>query len=466
VLSRLPIRAKVTLVFAVVMAVVLATTSLVVFVEFRSDLDHAFKDSLRARAGDIAALVHQAGAGSDSSRRSPLIEDGDNLAQIIDARDGKVLDSPPHLRGASLLPGERLRRARSKTVFFERHDPRKPATRLRVFALPVRAAGRPIVIAVAQTTEDRDDALTDLAALLALGSGAALLLASMVGYGVAAAVLRPVERMRLQAERISASSPGMRLPVSEADDEVGRLGSTLNAMLARLESAFARERTFVADASHELRTPLAVLKTELELALRSNRPKHELEAALRSASEETDRLAQLAEDLLVIARSDQSGLQISRSPTEAGDLFDVIAERFSRRVADHHRELRIRAPAGLTFEADPPRVEQALSNLVENALRHGAGAISLSATAEGAVVRLAVADEGEGFPPAFLAQAFERFSRADAARSRGGAGLGLAIVEAIALAHGGRAGARNRADGPEVWIELPAPLMVGRTCAS
>ena len=154
------------------------------------------------------------------------------------------------------------------------------------------------------------DALRNLAGTLLIGGPIALLLASLAGYGAAAAALRPVERMRRRAAEIQAAEPGTRLPVGPADDEIGRLGETLNLMLERLEAAFARERTFVADASHELRTPLAILKAELELALREGRSVEELEAALRSAAEETDRLVQLAEDLLVIARVEQGRLPI------------------------------------------------------------------------------------------------------------------------------------------------------------
>ena len=136
----------------------------------------------------------------------------------------------------------------------------------------------------------------------------ALLLAAVAGYGLAAAALRPVEAMRARAEEISASTPGARLPEPPARDEISRLAETLNEMLSRLEASIEHERRFVADASHELRTPLALLKAELDLALRRKRTHAELEQALRSASEETDRLTLLAEDLLLIARSDAGEL--------------------------------------------------------------------------------------------------------------------------------------------------------------
>jgi signal transduction histidine kinase len=232
-------------------------------------------------------------------------------------------------------------------------------------------------------------------------------------------------------------------------------------MLARLEEAFARERRFVSDASHELRTPLAILKGELELARRKGRSVQELEAALRAAAEETDRLVQLAEDLLVIARSDQGRLPIRTSDVRVRELLTIVRERFARRAADRQAELLVDGRDDLVAEADPRRLEQALGNLIDNALRYGGRRIQLAATAEGDTVELHVRDDGPGFPAGFIDSAFDRFTRADLARGRGGAGLGLAIVDAIARAHGGRAHARNRPEaGADVWLTLP-PRPVG-----
>jgi signal transduction histidine kinase len=232
---------------------------------------------------------------------------------------------------------------------------------------------------------------------------------------------------------------------------------TLNEMLARLESAFERERRFVADASHELRTPLALLRTELEVALRRPRPREELTAALRSAAEETERLVRLAEDLLLIARADEGALPIRPEVTPAVELLERVRGRFAARAAALGRELDVTPSNGLVVDADPARVEQALGNLVDNALQHGAGAVTLFARRIDDSVELHVTDEGGGFPPEFVERAFDRFSRADDARSERGSGLGLSIVTLIASAHGGRAHAANRpGGGADVWLELTA----------
>jgi signal transduction histidine kinase len=308
----------------------------------------------------------------------------------------------------------------------------------------------------------RERALELLNGALVIGGGLTLLAAALAGYGLALAVLRPMEEMRRAAARISDVDPAARLPLPVAQDEVHRLGYTLNEMLARLQHARDRERTFVSDASHELRAPLSVLKTEVEVALRTENPPEALRAALRVVGDEADRLSQLAEDLLVIARSDAGRMDLDRRPVHARDVLADIERRFRVRAREHDRRLELDAADGLVVLADVPRVEQALSNLVENALRHGAGTITLSARphgdGDGDCVELHVLDEGAGLVPEFLPHAFERFSRAHAGRTGGGTGLGLAIVDVIASAHGGRAGLENRVDqaGTDAWLRLPA----------
>jgi signal transduction histidine kinase len=294
-------------------------------------------------------------------------------------------------------------------------------------------------------------------AAFALGGAVAVVLASLVGYALASAALRPVEAMRRRAAEVSASGSQQRLPVPPARDELHRLGETLNRMLDRLETALQRERAFVDDASHELRTPLAAHKAELELALRYGASSEELRRAIASAIEEADRLSQLAEALLVIARSDKGELLLRLEPIEVSDLFATVRDRLSGRAERDGRSLVFEDASHGSVEADRMRVEQALGNLVENALRYGGGTIRVWSRAADERMEIHVSDEGAGFPSDFLPHAFERFRRADTARSGDGTGLGLAIVKAIALAHGGQAAARNaNGGGADVWIDLQA----------
>lgn len=442
-----------TAVFAGVMALLLLGLGLFLYLRLGHELDSAIAQGLRNRAGDVAALVEQADSGLAQSGRSPLTEQGENLAQILDA-SGRVVDSTPSVRPRALLSRPELRRALRGTILVTTRAGDEPA---RVLATPVSAQGERLVVVVATELEDRDEAVRNLGGLLLIGGPVALLVAALAGFAALTAALRPVESMRRRAAAIHDAAPGQRLPVPPARDEIARLGDTLNAMLGRLEAAFARERTFVSDASHELRTPLAILKAELELALRGGRSVAELEAALRSALEEADRVVQLAEDLLVIARSDQGRLPIRATELDVDELLNSVRDRFALRAADQRVELSVVEAGRVSLVADPLRLEQALGNLVDNALRHGGRRIELQGESVGDSIALHVRDDGPGFPEAFIASAFQRFTRADTARGRGGAGLGLAIVAAIALAHGGAVAARNRrGGGADVSIRLPA----------
>jgi two-component system, OmpR family, sensor kinase len=431
------------------MALVLVAVGLFVYSRVGSDLDAALETSLRTRADDLAATA--AAAGGATAERNRLVERDESLAQVI-GPDGGVEYGSPGFERRPLLRGAELARARREPVFIDRDAVSGFDERVRLLARP--ADGR-IVVAGA-TREDRDEALEALGRVLVIGGPVALLLAALAAFGVATAALRPVNAMRGEAAEISRLGSGRRLPVPPGGDELAQLGATLNEMLDRLERSAERERAFVSSASHELRTPLALLKAELELALREGRSPEELRDAVASAAAESDRLVQLAEDLLVLARADEGRLPVRPEPLDAGELLATTARRFEARAAESGRQLRVEGADALAVHADRLRAEQALANLVDNALRHGEGAIELRAEQAGDGVRLHVLDRGPGFDPALDGRAFERFARGDRARSRGGTGLGLAIVDAIARSHGRGAGAETRdGGGADAWIELP-----------
>jgi signal transduction histidine kinase len=202
--------------------------------------------------------------------------------------------------------------------------------------------------------------------------------------------------------------------------------------------------------------PLAVIKTELEFARRDDQSVEELRAAIVSVDEEADRLTRLTEDLLTMARSDRGGPVIHRQPLVVSELMGAIAERFASRAAAADRPISIEADGGASILADRSLLEQAVGNLVENSLRYGAGGIRVWSRSDDGAVELHVTDQGPGVPPGFSEMAFDRFARGDRARGRGGAGLGLSIVRAVARAHGGEAHLRNlEPTGLDAWITLP-----------
>jgi heavy metal sensor kinase len=446
VLRRVPIRWRLTLAFAAAAALVLLAMSVFLALSLRASLDDAIRDTLATRAREVGALVARGGA------LARPIEADEGIAQLV-RPDGSVA-STTFVR-APLLDAAEVKRALAAEVRVDRRGVQELGTSVRLVAVPVDAPAGRVVLVVAASLGDRDDALGDFVLRLLVAAPLVLLLVSAGGYLVAAAALRPVDRMRAEADGISGVELGRRLSVPQADDEIARLGDTLNDMLDRLDAAIERERRFVADASHELRTPLAALTTELDLALRRPRGPEELEAALRSAAEESDRLTRLADGLLLLARADGGELAVRRTHLDVPSLLETVARRFRGRAAAAGRSLAVEGDAAATVTGDTVALEQALGNLVDNALRHGDGAVTLTSRSYEGSVELHVTDQGDGFPPSFLPRAFDRFSRGDRARPGGGTGLGLAIVSAVAGAHGGAAHAANRAGGADVWIALP-----------
>jgi heavy metal sensor kinase len=445
--SRLPIRVRLALYFALAMAVVLAAAGWFAYVRVSSDLANALDQDLRARGQDLSALV--ASGGSVSSTQGALIENGESFSEVVDAQ-GRVLDATRPI-GRNLLTSAELAAARSGPLLTDRPSVPGLDEPARMLALPAAREGQKVVLVVGATKENRAETLSSLRTAFLIGGPIALLLAALGGYLLAGAALRPIESMRKRAADISAASLDERLPVPPADDEVSRLGETLNAMLARLEDGLERERRFVADASHELRTPLALLKTELALALKPGRSDTELRAAIESAAEATDRLSRIADDLLLLARAERGGLRLK---TEQVDVMDVLGEVAGRFRTD--RKISVAPGEPLVVSADRLRLEQALTNLVDNALRHGSGSVTISAIRENGAAELHIVDEGPGFDAEFLPQAFERFTRGDEGREGDGSGLGLAIVDTIARAHQGSARAENTpGGGADVWMSLP-----------
>jgi two-component system OmpR family sensor kinase len=446
-MKALPIRVKLTLPYALGMALVVAAMGFFIYLRVGSDLLSSVDQALGAQ---LAEARHHA---TDRGRiLDPDVNEGPTIGEV-ELANGSTFNATPSTLAPLLHDGDlRAALARPIRLTEEVHGLRGE---WRLAAAPVRVNGQTGVLVVARSLGSREETLHRLARGFFIAAPVVILLTILAGYGLAAGALRPVEAMRRRAAAISAATPGRRLPVPPAHDELSALAVTLNEMLGRLEAAFEHERRFVSDASHELRTPLALLRTELEIALRRPRSHEELEAALRSAAEETERLVRLAEDLLLIARADEGALPIRREAVAASELLERVRSRFAGRAETLGRPLRVEPSSGVVADVDPARIEQALGNLVDNALQHGAGAVTLSAANGDGRVELHVTDEGAGFPEAFLGRAFDRFSRVDDARSERGSGLGLSIVTLIASAHGGSAHVANRPDGgADVWLAL------------
>jgi two-component system, OmpR family, sensor kinase len=449
---KLPIRLRLTLISAGLMAAVLVALGVFLVNRLEADLIATVDAGLRSRASVLLDRIGEGGGVSSSN----LTEGDEAFAQLL-ASDGSILVSS---RGVTepILSADEVSAVVAVDVINRTVDTGDDPVDGRLF---ITRTGDGDVLVVGASLEDPRDAVAGLTSLLLIGIPAAVALASIVGWIVAGAALRPVERLRQEADAISASEPGRRLPVPDTGDELSRLAASLNRMLGRLQEAMEQERRFVADASHELRTPLANLRAEVDLALRRARTADELGTALRSVREETDRLGRLAEDLLVLARLSEDGLHLRREPTDLGRLVSETVDSFAGRAEGLGVDLVTEADRDLVALADGVRLRQAVGNLLDNALRSTprGGRVAAVAKATAGGPTLEVTDTGPGFPAEFIDRAGEGFRRPDLARRRtsGGAGLGLAIVRAIVDAHGGAVHFENAADGgARVSILLPA----------
>ncbi|HJU52152.1 MAG TPA: ATP-binding protein [Acidimicrobiia bacterium] len=439
-MSHLSVHARLTLAFASAMVAVLVATGWFVYARLETDLDESVDLALEARWSAAGRLL-QSGVGLETF---PLEEADEGLVQLLTV-DGEVVS----LAGGTVGPAlddDQIMAARAGTMSYEQELPGIEGV-ARLLAGPFQGN----VLVAGQTLANRDEALADFFLSLAIGTPLAVLIASMAGYLLAHAGLAPVEAMRAVASDITHAGDGRRLPVPRAEDQLKRLAVTLNLMIDRLQEAAAREQRFLADAAHELRTPIAIAKAELEALLVAG----DGSVAVRSVLEELDRLAQLAEDLLLIARDTDSGLPLVRTRFPIGELIASVRSRFLIRAQAEARAITAAGELATEVEADRHRIAQAVSNLVDNALRHGEGQITLRVTCELPDVIIEVEDEGPGFDPGYVDRAFERFSRGDAARTGPGAGLGLAIVRTVAEAHGGTA---TIISGGDTTVSLRLPV--------
>ena len=369
--------------------------------------------------------------------------DDDSVAQLV--RDDAVVAVAPGT-AASALPAPIApdpRRAGDVVVRDVRAVLEGEGTyRVRSVALPDGTTLH-LAIHLDDVRESTDALRRALAAAIPLVT---IVLGAVIWWFVGRAIL-PVEAIRAQVSAIGPDDLDRRVPVPAADDEIAQLAKTMNGMLDRLERSAGQQRRLLADASHELRSPLARMRAELEVDL-AHPDGADLVATHRSALEEVVGLQRLVDDLLDLARPDGVG----RSPRtlEPVDLDDLV-QRAARRVRDEGRIVLDTSGVGAAqVVGDATRLERLMANLLDNAVRHAATTVSISLRDDGdGIARLVVDDDGPGIAPADRARAVEPFTRLDEARTAGagGAGLGLAIVDDIATAHGGSLAIADRPGG-------------------
>ncbi len=307
----------------------------------------------------------------------------------------------------------------------------------------------------AEPDEDDLKSLRQALKAMALTAPIAIGSAALLGMALARRALAPLREASERARLARGTSLDLALPVRGTGDEWDVLATTLNDLLRSARESMDRIQRFTADAAHELRTPLTAIIGEADVALRRERSADELRAVLVRIRAEASRMSDLAAALLTLARADSGALLPSRQEVDLDPLIEELVARLSAANATQQIHV-VHEGAPLRVAGDRRLLAQALENLLANAIRHGGSPIEIHARAEESRVRIAVSDDGPGFPAALATRMFERFARGDEARAGEGFGLGLSIAQAIAVAHGGSLAAIRVARGARLELTLPS----------
>jgi two-component system, OmpR family, sensor kinase len=481
----LSLRVKLTLYYlAILTAVLLLFGSSIyayLYLSLQTTIDESLGYQLKRIEHNLAVSVgseindHPALSGDDDEH---LLQLSPYLIQIIDDQ-GRVTDETGSPRRANLeVEIERLRLLEVGQNYFETVR-LSDGTDLRVATRRVKdqADDGSYYIRLGQSLETLDAARWRLLIILGIAIPVALLLGSYGGLLLANQALRPVDRITRAAEQISTGDLTERVPMSAKMDEIGRLVVTFNQMISRLQAAFERQKQFTSDASHEMRTPLAVMRGDIEIALRRERPADEYKRVLTSNLEEIVRLSRLVEDLLMLARADYGQLELRHGPVDLNKLCQQMVDYISPLAQQKGQDIlyyQLNGKAAETatvdsgeikISGDMQRIKQLLLNLLDNAIKYTdfGGRVSLELKTEGKCAVITVADTGRGIPPEDLPHIFERFfrkSKTTSDRSATGFGLGLSIVKWIVDSHSGKITAQSEV-GRGTTFTVKFPLLQG-----
>ena len=445
------IKFRMTLWYVVILGIILSSFSFFLYFTLADSLYKGVDNKIRTMAEIVA-----------SSARGPF-EAGTSIAdldqvmterfgvkplgrfiQILD-ESGRVGDRSTNLRDIQIPISIKALKAASKgAMTFETVQVmgRYP---LRVVTMPITENGRMMgIVQVGSSLEGVEDALHQLLLILLIAVPAALLIASAGGLFLANKALRPVDAITQIARRIGSGDLSQRIRIKRANDELGRLASTFNEMIAKLEKSFRQVKRFTADASHELKTPLTILRGEVEVGLKKKRGLKEYQRILASNLEEISRMSRIVEDLLTLSRADMGELTMEREEIELSALAREVWEDLQMLAKKKRVQLKFMDNGFTRVEGDSLFLRQLILNITENGLKYtpagGEVALKVKGDRDQGVVRLLVSDTGVGIPQKDLKRVFDRFFRVDTARSRetGGTGLGLSICQWIAHAHEGQ----------------------------
>jgi heavy metal sensor kinase len=454
--SAASIRARLTGWYALVLFAMLLVYATATYVavrhEFLEQLDAQLHDEFETAEGRLTRTSDGRIAWRDEEHHDQEHEP-ERVFEVW-AASGEQL----HRSGASVsLPPAALA---SATSFYRYETVRANGDRWRTLTSPITVAGHSVVLRVSRSEERVLEQLWEILFVLVLGLPLIVVLAGVGGYLIARRALLPIDRLATEAHRITAEQLDQRLSVPNQQDEIGRLAAVINGTLARLEASFDQLKRFTADASHELRTPLAVVRGIGEALVAERRTQPEYEEAIGSILEEVDRMSNLVDTLLRLSRGDAGTIRLRQEPTDLGELAREAASSLGILAEERTQTIDVNIDEGLVVPVDPLVLREALTNILDNAIKYSPNGATVGIRVErvGDRAVIGITDQGPGVAPEHRELIFGRFFRVDQSRTRsgGGAGLGLAIAKWAVEIHGGQLTVQDGLrGGSEFQIRLP-----------
>jgi signal transduction histidine kinase len=442
------IRARTTIAACVVVALALAVSAILVLAVLRRSLVDNVDRATQARAEDVAASVQQR-----SLPTTPLAPgEEDTIVQVV-TPSGDVENASANFTHRGPITDAHPRGARPERRTMRGLPDPHDNTEFRVVALRTPGPEGERIVYVAASLEPVEESVDAVRDILVLGLPLLLVVVGVTTWVVVGRALRPVEAIRAQVADFSSRDLSRRVPEPNIDDEVGRLATTMNVMLDRLQRFAERQRAFVADSSHELQSPIASSRAELEVAV-GHPSTTDWPATAADLLEDNQRMEHLVRDLLFLARADDTGLEAPQAPVDLDDVVRTEVERIRGRA---RADIVASPVSAVEVSGSADQLGRVVRNLLENADRHAESRVTVELHSSDDTAVIVVADDGAGVPAADQDRIFERFTRLDDSRSRatGGAGLGLAIAKEIVEAHHGRILVEPGSNGARFVVRLP-----------
>ena len=461
------VRSRLTAWYVAVLAAILIGVVALIYVLLARALYDRIDDSLRAslqiaRTSLANDLAEGQDRGDAAGSTATELASRQLLVAIYDARGVLLAEAGREDDVVIVLPAPETIGADAELMeTIVEADDRDDRHRLAIGRAIIAPFGAEFIVAAGTSLEPTDEELESLRAILAYLVPLSLLVAGIGGWFLAGRSLSPVVMMADRARRIGVENIGERLPVANANDELGQLAATFNDLLGRLDASLTLQRQFMADASHELRTPVTTARTAASVALQQPaRDEREYRETLALIEQETVRLSRIVDDLFTLARADAGSYPVRRTPMYLDEVVDEVTRALRVVAASRGIAITSATTPSATFTGDEDLVRRLILNVVDNAIRYApsGGSVRVALDRAGEHYAISVADDGPGIPVDIQSRIFERFYRADSARTRGGAGLGLSLARWIARTHGGDVAlAASSRMGSTFVITRPAP---------